>query len=258
VNQNNAARGRLDGKVAIVTGAARGIGAAIAAELDARGASVVVCDIAGDPEHVATGLRDGLGVACDVSSESSVDTLIATTVDHFGRLDIVVNNAGIDGAFAPLADSAPDEFDHVVAVNLRGVYLVMRKAIQVMVGRGGGSVVNIASVAATVAFPGTSAYTASKAGVVGLTRLAAQEYGSANIRVNAVLPGIIETPMLAGLKDAAPEMYQQIVARAETMTSQGRIGMPHEIASVTAFLAGDEASYLTGAALAVDGGYTLA
>lgn len=258
VDQRNTARGRLDGKVAIVTGAARGIGAAIADELDSRGASVVICDVSGDPEAVASGLRDGLGMTCDVSSETAVDAMIAATTDRFGRLDIVVNNAGIDGVFAPLADSATDEFDKVIAVNLRGVYLVMRRAVQEMISGGGGAVVNIASVAATVAFAGTTAYTASKAGVVGLTRLAAHEYGPAGIRVNAVLPGIIETPMLAELQETAPEMYRQIVAKAEAMTAQGRPGRASEIASVTAFLASDEASYLTGVALPVDGGYTLA
>ena len=117
----------LDGRVAIVTGAARGIGAAIARAFDDRGASVVICDVAGNPEQVASGLRDSVGVVCDVSSEDDVDALIKRTLGEFGRLDIVVNNAGIDGAFNPLAESAPDTFDQVIAVNLRGVYLVMRK-----------------------------------------------------------------------------------------------------------------------------------
>jgi NAD(P)-dependent dehydrogenase (short-subunit alcohol dehydrogenase family) len=175
-----------------------------------------------------------------------------------GRLDIVVNNAGIDGAFNPLAESAPDTFDQVIAVNLRGVYLVMRKSIPALISSGGGSVINIASVAAVVAFAGTSAYTASKAGVVGLTRLAAHEYGSSGVRVNAILPGVIETPMLADLKETAPEMYEQVRAQAVAMTSQARLGQPDEIASVAAFLAGDGASFLTGAAIPVDGGYTVA
>lgn len=248
----------LDGKVAIVTGAARGIGAAIAGAFDDRGASVVICDVAGNPEQVASGLRDGVGVVCDVSREDDVDALIERTLGEFGRLDIVVNNAGIDGVFTPLAESAPETFDQVIAVNLRGVYLVMRKAIPVLISSGGGSVINIASVAAVIAFAGASAYTASKAGVVGLTRVAAHEYGSSGVRVNAILPGVIETPMLADLKGTAPEMYQQIKAQAVAMTSQARLGRPDEIASVAAFLAGDGASYLTGAAIPVDGGYTVA
>jgi NAD(P)-dependent dehydrogenase (short-subunit alcohol dehydrogenase family) len=248
----------LDGRVAIVTGAARGIGAAIARAFDDRGASVVICDIAGNPEQVASGLRASIGVVCDVSSEDDVDALIERTLGEFGRLDIVVNNAGIDGAFNPLAESAPDTFDQVIAVNLRGVYLVMRKSIPALISSGGGSVINIASVAAVVAFAGTSAYTASKAGVVGLTRLAAHEYGSSGVRVNAILPGVIETPMLADLKEAAPEMYEQVRTQAVAMTSQARLGQPDEIASVAAFLAGDGASFLTGAAIPVDGGYTVA
>ena len=248
----------LDGRVAIVTGAARGIGAAIARAFDDRGASVAICDVAGNPEQVASGLRNSIGVVCDVSSEDDVDALIERTHSEFGRLDIVVNNAGIDGAFNPLAESAPDTFDQVIAVNLRGVYLVMRKSIPALISSGGGSVINIASVAPVVAFAGTSAYTASKAGVVGLTRLAAHEYGSSGVRVNAILPGVIETPMLADLKETAPEMYEQVRAQAVAMTSQARLGQPDEIASVAAFLAGDGASFLTGAAIPVDGGYTVA
>jgi NAD(P)-dependent dehydrogenase (short-subunit alcohol dehydrogenase family) len=248
----------LDGRVAIVTGGARGIGAAIARAFDDRGASVVICDVAGNPEQVASGLRDSVGVVCDVSSEDDVDALIKRTLGEFGRLDIVVNNAGIDGAFNPLAESSPETFDQVIAVNLRGVYLVMRKSIPALISSGGGSVINIASVAAVVAFAGTSAYTASKAGVVGLTRVAAHEYGSSGVRVNAILPGVIETPMLADLKETAPEIYQQVRAQAVAMTSQARLGHPDEIASVAAFLAGDGASFLTGAAIPVDGGYTVA
>jgi NAD(P)-dependent dehydrogenase (short-subunit alcohol dehydrogenase family) len=248
----------LDGRVAIVTGAARGIGVAIARAFNDRGASVVVCDVGGNPEQVASGLRGSVGVVCDVSSEHHVDALIERTLAEFGRLDIVVNNAGIDGVFTPLAESAPETFDQVIAVNLRGVYLVMRKAIPALISSGGGSVINIASVAAVVAFAGASAYTASKAGVVGLTRVAAHEYGSSGVRVNAILPGVIETPMLADLKETAPDMYQQIKAQAVAMTSQARLGHPDEIASVAAFLAGDGASYLTGVAIPVDGGYTVA
>ncbi|WAJ43372.1 SDR family NAD(P)-dependent oxidoreductase [Mycobacterium sp. Aquia_216] len=248
----------LDGRVAIVTGAARGIGIAIARAFDHRGASVVICDVGGNPEHVASGLRRSIGVVCDVSSEHDVDALIKRTLDEFGRLDIVVNNAGIDGAFTSLAESAPETFDQVIAVNLRGVYLVMRKSIPALISSGGGSVINIASIAAVVAFAGASAYTASKAGVVGLTRVAAHEYGSSGVRVNAILPGVIETPMLADLKETTPDMYQQIKAQAVAMTSQARLGRPDEIASVAAFLASDGASYLTGVAIPVDGGYTVA
>jgi NAD(P)-dependent dehydrogenase (short-subunit alcohol dehydrogenase family) len=250
--------GELDGRVAIVTGAARGIGAAIAHALDERGASVVVCDVAGNPQQVASELRAGVGVVCDVSSEDDVDALIKRTLGEFDRLDIVVNNAGIDGVFMPLADSAAENFDQVIAVNLRGVYLVMKKSIPALISSGGGSVINIASVAAVVAFAGASAYTASKAGVVGLTRVAAHEYGSSGVRVNAILPGVIETPMLTDLKETAPDMYEGIKAQAVAMTSQARLGHPDEIASVAAFLAGDSASYLTGAAIPVDGGYTVA
>lgn len=248
----------LDGRVAIVTGAARGIGAAIARAFDDRGASVVICDSAGNPEQVASGLRDGVGVACDVSSEDDVDTLIERTLREFGRLDVVVNNAGIDGVLIPLAESESANFDQVIAVNLRGTYLVMKKSIPALISSGGGAVINIASVAAVVAFAGTGAYAASKAGVVGLTRVAAHEYGSSGVRVNAILPGVIETPMLAELSETAPDVYHRIQAQAVAMTSQARLGRPNEIASVAVFLAGDGASYLTGAAIPVDGGYTVA
>lgn len=247
----------LDAKVAIVTGAARGIGAAIARALDARGATVVVADVSGDENALAVQLTNGLGMHCDVAIEEDVEAMIAQTVERFGRLDVLCNNAGIDGELGPLSETSTANFDRVVDVNMRGVFFGMRQAIPAMITGGGGSIVNIASIAAVVAFAGTSAYAASKAGVIGLTRVAALEYGAAGVRVNAILPGVIATQMLVDLRHTDPATYQIIVDDGESMAAQKRLGRPEEIGSVAAFLASDEASFVTGAAIPVDGGYTV-
>lgn len=247
----------LDAKVAIVTGAARGIGAAIARALDARGATVVVADVSGDENALAAELTNGLGMHCDVAIEEDVEAMIAQTVERFGRLDVLCNNAGIDGELGPLSETSTANFDRVVDVNMRGVFFGMRQAIPAMITGGGGSIVNIASIAAVVAFAGTSAYAASKAGVIGLTRVAALEYGAAGVRVNAILPGVIATQMLVDLRHTDPATYQIIVDDGESMAAQKRLGRPEEIGSVAAFLASDEASFVTGAAIPVDGGYTV-
>lgn len=247
----------LDAKVAIVTGAARGIGAAIARALDARGATVVVADVSGDENALAAELTNGLGMHCDVAIEEDVEAMIAQTVERFGRLDVLCNNAGIDGELGPLSETSTANFDRVVDVNMRGVFFGMRQAIPAMITGGGGSIVNIASIAGVVAFAGTSAYAASKAGVIGLTRVAALEYGAAGVRVNAILPGVIATQMLVDLRHADPATYQIIVDDGESMAAQKRLGRPEEIGSVAAFLASDEASFVTGAAIPVDGGYTV-
>lgn len=247
----------LDAKVAIVTGAARGIGAAIARALDARGATVVVADVSGDENALAAELTNGLGMHCDVAIEEDVEAMIAQTVERFGRLDVLCNNAGIDGELGPLSETSTANFDRVVDVNMRGVFFGMRQAIPAMITGGGGSIVNIASIAGVVAFAGTSAYAASKAGVIGLTRVAALEYGAAGVRVNAILPGVIATQMLVDLRHTDPATYQIIVDDGESMAAQKRLGRPEEIGSVAAFLASDEASFVTGAAIPVDGGYTV-
>jgi len=247
---------KLEGKVAVVTGAGRGIGEAIARSLDAEGADVVVADVTGEENMVAADLRSGLGLHADVSQEADIEALISRTVQEFGRLDILCNNAGIDGELGPLSETSTATFDRVVAVNLRGVFLGMRYGIPAMLQTGGGSIITIASIAGQVAFSGTAAYSASKAGVIGLTRVAAAEYGALGIRANAVCPGVIDTPMLQELERADPAMHAQIVAHGQSMSTVNRLGRPEEIAAMAVFLASPESAFLTGAAIPVDGGYT--
>jgi NAD(P)-dependent dehydrogenase (short-subunit alcohol dehydrogenase family) len=247
----------LKGKVAIVTGAGGGIGEGIARALNVVGANVVVSDITGGQNRVAESLGAGsLGVATDVRSGEDIAALVEHTMQHFGRLDVLCNNAGIDGQLGPVTEVTTETFDDVLAVNLRGVFLGMRYGIPAMLKTGGGSIINIASVAGIVAFPGTSAYTASKAGVLGLTRVAAAEYGQVGIRVNAICPGVIDTPMLAGLQQAAPGLHAQIVGRGESMSVLNRLGTIDEIANLAVFLASDDSSFITGQAICADGGYT--
>ena len=243
--------GRLKGKVAIVTGAGSGMGQAIAIRFCAEGAKVVALDITGDEEATAA-QAGGSCVACnaDVSKAADIQRAVALAVERFGKLDIICNNAGIQGPLGMTAEYDEEEWDKVIAVNLKGVFLGMKYAIPEMQKLGGGSIVNTSSMAALVAFPTLPAYSASKGGVSCLTRLTAAEYASQNIRVNAILPGAIDTGMTRGM----PKEYLQ---GAIDGTLMGRIGRPEEIANLALFLASDEASFITGTETQVDGGYTL-
>src|SRR6516165_2336330 len=253
------AGGTLDGRVAIVTGGGRGIGEAIVRELHAAGASVVIADITGDEDGLARELGErARAVRGDVTDDASIRTAVEATVRDYGRLDILCNNAGIDGDVAPIADCTPEIFDHVITVNLRGVFVGMHHAIPAMLKNGGGAVINIASAAAYLGLPGLAPYCASKAGILGLTRAAAAEYSSAGIRVNAVCPGIIKTAILESVQQHNPEAGRALIAAAEARALIGRLGTPAEIASVVAFLASDASSYITGTAITADGGYTAA
>jgi NAD(P)-dependent dehydrogenase (short-subunit alcohol dehydrogenase family) len=245
--------GRLEGKVAVVTGGASGIGRATVELFHAEGASVVVADVSGRETEVADRLGErALAVNVDVSDSSSVAALIDTTVTRFGALDVLHNNAGIEGTIAPLEDTDEAAFDRVVAVNLRGVYLGMRYAIPAMKARGGGSIVNTASAAGLVGMPMLSAYCATKGGVVQLTKAAGAELAPSGIRVNAICPGPIDTPLLRELGREHPEAVSGAVA----LTPMARQAQPEEIARVALFLASDDSSFVTGAALAADGGLT--
>ena len=249
--------GTLDGKVAVVTGGGSGIGRAMAIALAAEGASVVIGDISGAQDAVASEIGGAASaVHADVTSDDDVRAMIAAAVDAHGRLDILCNNAGIDGDIAPLADCTIENFDRVIAINLRGVFLGMHHGIPAMLKNGAGSIINTASVAAFIAFEGASPYCAAKAGVLGLTRAAAAEYSAAGVRVNAICPGVIRTSILIGLEQHAPELYKQVLAHNEQMTASKRIAEPEEVAAVAVFLAGDGASFVTGSAVTVDGGWT--
>lgn len=243
--------GRLNGKVAVITGAGSGMGAAMVEAFCAEGAKVVAADISGKQNALA----ERIGSACypvqvDVSDGDSIQAMLASAIKQFGRLDILCNNAGIQGAYGKTADYDLTEFDRVWATNGRGVFMGMKYAIPLMLKTGGGSIINTSSMAALVVFPAMPAYSASKAAVSMLTKLTAAEYAAENIRVNAILPGAIDTGMTQAMPSAD-------LAAAVKATPMGRIGRPSEIANLAVFFASDESSFVTGTLVPVDGGYTL-
>lgn len=242
----------FEGKVALVTGAASGIGEAIARRLAAGGATVAVADIDERPaKEVAESIGAGaFAAAVDVSNPESIEELVDRIVRETGRLDVAVNNAGIGGPSAPVAEYPLDGWRKVIAVNLDGVFYGMRYQIPAMLRNGGGSIVNISSILGSVGFAQSAAYVSAKHAVVGLTKAAAIEYSKEGVRVNAVGPGFIETPLLRKPESA------EIVAGVEPLHPIGRLGRPEEVAAVVAFLAGDEASFVTGSYYTVDGAYT--
>ena len=243
-------------QVVLITGASSGIGKATALAFAKAGYEVALADrdeAAGEriAEEIAHRGGKSLFVSCDVASEEDVAALVARTVDHFGQLDAAFNNAGIEGEQAPTADCTVENWDRVMAVNLRGIWLCMRAEIPHMLKGGGGTIVNCASVAGLVGLAGIPAYVAAKHGVVGLTRAAALDYATRGIRVNAVCPGAIHTPML-------DRFMAEDVGRAQILAAEpvGRIGKPEEVASAVLWLCSEGAAFTTGQAVAVDGGWT--
>jgi NAD(P)-dependent dehydrogenase (short-subunit alcohol dehydrogenase family) len=242
----------LTGKVAIVTGAGSGIGAAIVETFHREGALVFAVDISGRQEEIAARLGAGCTpLRADVSIAHDFAAAISDTVQRAGRLDILVNNAGIDGQIALTADYDEDEFDRVMSVNAKSVFLGMKYAIPEMLKSGGGAIVNTASTASLVGFSQMPAYCASKGAVLMLTRTAALEYAQKGIRVNAICPGPTRTEMT---KHLPADLIQQVVAT----TPIARYADPSELANSALFLASDLSSYVTGTYLAVDGAYMTA
>jgi len=249
---------RVEGKVAIVTGAASGIGRATATLLGEHGARVIVADInsTGGMETVYS-IREKEGEATfirtDVTDSTQVRNMIAKTIETYGKLNILCNNAGINPV-GTVVDTSEELWDKVININLRSMFLCMKYAIPEMIKSGGGSIINWASVNGLTALPNEVAYEASKGGVIMLSKATAIDFGSSNIRVNAICPGIVDTPMIQAYAKEFPEGYLKELSKMNAAIK--RLLRPEEIANLVLFLASDESSAITGAAYVVDGGYT--
>lgn len=241
-------------KVALVTGGSFGIGRATGIAFAKKRARVVIADWIEDNESVnlikAAGAQ-AVFVKCDVSNTGDVKHLVEKTIATYGRLDYAFNNAGIEGISSPAQDCTEDNWDKTIGINLKGTWLCMKYEIPEMLKQGKGVIVNCASIAGLVGFPGLPAYVASKHGVLGLTKTSALECAKFGIRVNAVCPGAIKTPMIDRITGNKKEVEEQFAS----MEPMGRLGNPEEVANAVVWLCSDEASFVTGHAMAVDGGW---
>ena len=245
------------GQVALVTGGSSGMGLATAQAFAEAGAAVILADVneaalSAAVDALTTAGHDALGVVCDVSQEDQVDAMVNQAVTTFGRLDMAFNNAGIQAPPADAADEPAETFDRVNAINLRGVWACMKHELRQMRAQGSGAIVNCSSLGGLVGLPGRAAYHASKHGVIGLTRSAALEYAPRGIRINAICPGTIETPMVTDMIAKGELSVPDAVANQPI----GRIGKGEEIAASVLWLCSPGASFVIGVALPVDGGYT--
>ncbi|TVM32117.1 SDR family oxidoreductase [Oceanidesulfovibrio marinus] len=248
----------FENQVALITGGASGIGWATAKAFAEAGAAVVISARSEDKLHarvkeLESAGHKALAVPCDVSVESQVQEMVEKTVSTFGRLDAAFNNAGVQSPIAETADASGEEFDRVNAINLRGIWSCMKYELIQMREQGSGAIVNTSSLGGLVGIAGRAAYHASKHGVIGLTKSAALEYAAKGIRINAVCPGIIDTPMVAGMKESEGDAMAELMK----LVPIARLGLPEEIASAVLWLCSPGAAYVIGHALVVDGGYTI-
>lgn len=242
------------GKTAIVTGGSYGIGRATALAFAQQGANVAVVDVVKDNETmdlIKSVGGNAIFITCDVSKSADVQAMVGTTIETYGRLDFAFNNAGIEGASAPTADCTEENWDRVLAVNLKGPWLCMKYEIPYMLKQKTSAIVNCSSVAGLVGFQGIPAYVASKHGLAGLTKTTALEYAKTGLRVNAVSPGVIKTPMIDRFTGMKKEVEQQFIS----MEPIGRLGEPSEVANAVLWLCSDASSFVTGHVMPVDGGW---
>lgn len=249
---------QFEGKVAFITGGGTGIGLATAQAFARERANVAL--VGDEPEHVEAGVRlieqegaRALAIICDVSKPREVEAAVERTVDEFGRLDFAFNNAGVEQPVKPLDQISDDEFERLMEVDLRGVFLCMKHEVPAMLKNGGGVIVNTGSGAAIKGIAGQAGYCAAKFGVIGLTKAAALDYAAQNIRVNAVCPGYVDTPMMQRFTGGTPEGWQKVLGNVPV----GRPASPDEIAGTVLWLCSDAAAYVIGQALVVDGGQTV-
>jgi 2-hydroxycyclohexanecarboxyl-CoA dehydrogenase len=244
--------GKLQGKIAIVTGAGQGIGRGIAEKLAAEGATVVVTDLNEATAKETAEAVNGVGMQADVTSRESVDAMVAQVHRQFGRVDVLVNNAGWDKA-SPFVDSDPADWDRVIAINLYGVLHTCKAVLPIMAAQGSGSIVNLASDAGRVGSSGEAVYSAAKGGVIAFTKAVAREVARHQVNANAVCPGPTDTALFASMGGDNPKLREALTKAIPFR----RLAQPSDLANVVAFLASDEASYVTGQTVSVSGGLTM-